>query len=105
MYPSRELNDLALRKAFLRMRISLGRRQCAGIGRSIGSGVRKWMAWGRLLRAGGLLGAVGVGLFGGGRRRGIPAAGPGGEASSTFARRALQWAPAALKAVRLVAGW
>jgi hypothetical protein len=64
----------------------------------------KWLKWGRLLRAG-LMGAVSFGLLRRRRRRAAEAEESEEESSSSLGGHVIRWAPVALRAVRLVAGW
>jgi hypothetical protein len=98
MYPSRDLKVLAERRAYLQRRIEARREECIVAGQGVADGVERFMVWGRLLKVGGLMGAVGSGLLGLRRRRTEPDDESGEESWGT---KALRWAPVALKAVRL----
>jgi len=105
MYPSRQLSLLAARRETLRTRIEFRREECREAGCQLGEGVRHLLTWGRLLRLGGMAGAVGLGWFGLRRRsRGHGDAGDEGEAESpSWLGRIARWAPLAIRVARLAA--
>ncbi|HEX3730638.1 MAG TPA: hypothetical protein VHV47_12585 [Opitutaceae bacterium] len=103
MYPSRQLTLLAARRETLRTRIEFRRMECREAGFHLGQGVRHLLTWGRLLRLGGMAGAVGLGWFGLRRSRHRNGdSGEEGEAESpSWLGRIARWAPVALRLARL----
>jgi hypothetical protein len=100
MYPSRELNVLAERRAYLQRRIALRRETCVAAGEAVAGGVERMMLWARLLRAGTLVGAIGAGWIALRRRRPPPA--DEDTADTPWGTKVLLWAPLVLRAARLV---
>jgi hypothetical protein len=107
MYPSRDLKVLAERRAFLQRRIEYRREECIDAGHRVAQGVERFISWGRVLRVGGLLGAVGSGILGLRRRRAEAdgAEDESGEGGESWGTKALRWAPVALKAVRILSSF
>jgi hypothetical protein len=106
MYPSAELRILAERREYLQARIAVRREDCAAAGENVRLGVERVVAWAHLARAGGLLGSIGASLLGFGVHR--PAGGesdPEGGRKASFIQKAAQWAPVALRAVRLISSF
>ncbi len=104
MYPSRELNRLAERRAIIQARIELRRRDCIVAVRDLRESVERAKAWGRVLRAFTLAATIGSGikrLF----RSKPPASPADGRKGRSAAGKILAWAPAALKAIRLAASF
>jgi hypothetical protein len=103
MYPARELRILAERRGLLQRRIARRREECVAAGQGVADGVERMLFWGRVLRTGGLLGAVGTGLLALRRRR-APAATPAAGGKSWVAR-VLRWAPLAFRVFRLISAF
>jgi hypothetical protein len=101
MYPSRDLKVLAERRVYLQRRIEAHREECIVAGQGVADSVERFMVWGRLLKVGGLMGAVGSGLLGLRRRRSEPDGEDDESGGESWGAKALRWAPVALKAVRL----
>jgi hypothetical protein len=106
MYPSRELRILAERRDYLQLRIALRREECIVAGHGVADGVERFLVWGRILKAGSLVGAIGSGLLGLRRRRHAEADEDGGESEgSSWGGKALRWAPVAFKAFRILSSF
>ncbi len=106
MYPSRELSILAERREYLRRRIELHREDCLVAGQGVADSVERYLAWGRLLRAGGLVGAIGSGFLAlRRRRRADPDEGEEDSGGTSWGSRALQWAPVAFRAFRIISSF
>jgi hypothetical protein len=109
MYPSRELKVLAERRAYLQLRIEARREECIEAGHGVAEGVERLLLWTRLLKAGGLVGAIGSGLLSLRRRRGDRAEDEDGDEDApeekSWGAKALRWAPVALRAVRIISSF
>jgi hypothetical protein len=104
MYPSGPLRALAARRDYLQLRIALRREQCVQAGRGVEQGVNRISGWVRILRAGSLLGAVGLSLWGARKRR-SSASGTEAGGHSSLGGKIIRWAPLAFRAARLVSGF
>ncbi len=106
MYPSRELTVLAERRDYLQLRIALRREGCIVAGRGVADGVERFLFWGRILKAGSLVGAIGSGLAGWRRRRKAEADEDGEDSEgSSWGGTVLRWAPVAFQAFRILASF
>ncbi len=106
MYPSSELRILAERREYLQARIAVRREACSAAGENVRLGVERILAWTHLAKAGGLLGSIGASLLGFGVHR--PAGGepaPEGDGKTSLIHKAAQWAPVALRALRLISSF
>jgi len=102
MYPSRELKILAERRDYLQRRIALHREECIVAGQGVADGVERFLSWGRILKTGSLVGAIGSSLLGWRRRRHAEADVDGEETDGpSWGGKVLLWAPVALKAFRI----
>jgi hypothetical protein len=101
MYPSRDLKVLAERRAYLQRRIEFRREECIEASYGVADGLERLMVWGRLVKIGGLMGAVGAGLFGRRRRPPEPEEDEDETDRESWGTKAVRWAPVALKAFRL----